>query len=228
VQLHCRIDRRFFSPVYYLIHCIICVVNKIGKNPKNPLPGRSGPSANKRKSSSDSEALPPFPHLSDHTEVTAALDHAFDGTALFVVLTMYRAFSVLDRDQIEELAKLDLTPLQFNILATLQRVHSATTIGALSTMLFVRSNNMSGNVNSLVAKGLIQRQLNPLDSRSFLIDLTPQGHTFLNQHLPENWRRLELLMGELNGRQRVQLIALLKRVIHSIQCANHLRQAVED
>lgn len=166
-----------------------------------------------------SEQLP-LPHLSDHVAVATALDRTLDGTALFVVIGMYRAFSVLDRDQSEELQRLDLTPVQFNILTTLQRVGKPTTIGALGAMLIVRPNHMSGNINALVDKGFISRQINPDDSRSYLVNLTKKGHAFLDRHLPAHWRRLEQLMGGLNKGQRLQLLDLLKMMVQSIQSTN--------
>ncbi|UCV17791.1 MarR family winged helix-turn-helix transcriptional regulator [Ferribacterium limneticum] len=167
----------------------------------------------------------PLPLLSCHSAVAATTDKAFDGTALFVVLAMYQAFSVLDRDQVEELAKVGLSPIHFNILATLQRANSPTTVGALSSMLFVRSNNMSGNINALIRMGLIERQVNPRDSRSFLIELTTQGHEFLNQTLPGHWSWLEQLMNRLSTKERMQLVELLKKMVNSIQAAHLARDA---
>ena len=41
----------------------------------------------------------PLAHLSDQVMVAAALDKALDGTALWVLLGLYRAYAVLDRDQ---------------------------------------------------------------------------------------------------------------------------------
>lgn len=168
----------------------------------------------------------PLPKLSHHKAVATTVDDAFDGTALFVVLAMYRAFSVLDRDQVEVLAKVDLTPLQFNLLATLQRANSPTTVGALSSMLFVRSNNMSGNINALIQRGFIERQVNPQDSRSFLIELTEEGHAFLNHTLPGHWTWLEQLMNGLSKKKRTQLVELLKEMVHSIQAAHQARDRV--
>ena len=157
--------------------------------------------------------------------MATALGDAFDGTALFVVIAMYRAFYVLDRDQVEELSRMDLTPIQFNILTTLQRVGRPTTIGALGSMLIVRPNHMSGNINVLVRKSYIERRINPEDSRSFLIELTKAGRAFLRKALPPHWRRLERLMGDLDAQQRMQLVHLLKIMVLSLQ---HARQKLKD
>lgn len=171
----------------------------------------------KKRSRADAAAPPPLLHLSDQVAVSAALDKALDGTALWVLLALYRTFAILDRDQAEEVAAMDLTPLQFNILTTLQRTRQPTTMGALASMLVVKPNNLSGNINALAEKRLIRRELNASDQRSLLAVLTPEGEAFLKDHLPAHWRRLERLMAGLTREQRLQLVALLKQLTISIE-----------
>ncbi len=161
----------------------------------------------------------PVLHLSDQVAVSAALDKALDGSALWVLLSIYRTFAILDRDQADEVGAMGLSPLQFNILTTLQRTRQPTTMGALSGMLVVKPNNLSGNINTLVEKGLVRRELNTTDQRSLLAVLTPTGETFLKQHLPAHWKRLERLMGGLTRAQRLQLVTLLTQMTDSIALA---------
>ena len=99
----------------------------------------------------------PLAHLSEQVMVAAALDKALDGTALWVLLGLYRAYAVLDRDQAEEVACIGLSPLQFNILTVLQRTGQPTTMGALAGMLVVKPTNLSGNINTLIERGLVKR-----------------------------------------------------------------------
>jgi DNA-binding MarR family transcriptional regulator len=158
----------------------------------------------------------PLSQLSDQVSVAAALDKALDGTALWVLLALYRAFAVLDRDQADEVASIGLSPLQFNILTVLQRTGQPTTMGALSGMLVVKPTNLSGNINSLIERGLIRRELNEADQRCLLAVLTPQGKEFLAENLPAHWRRLERLMLGLSPEKRMQLVSLLRELIVSI------------
>ena len=160
---------------------------------------------------------PALPHLSDQVSISAAMDKSLDGSALWVLLGLYRAFAVLDRDQAEEVAGVGLSPLQFNILTCLQRIGSATTMGALARMLVVKPTNLSGNINSLIERGLVRRELNASDQRSLLAVLTPGGHEFLDEHLPGHWRRLERLMYGLSREKRLQLVSLLKELTLSIE-----------
>lgn len=158
----------------------------------------------------------PLPHLIDQVTVSVAHDEALDGSALLVLLAIYRAFAVLDRDQSEEVAGMGLTPLQFNILTTLHRSHQPLTMGALAEMLVVRPTNLSGNINTLAERGLVRRELNVSDQRSLLAVITPAGVAFLAARLPNHWRRLERLMDALSRVQRSQLVGLLKLLVQSI------------
>lgn len=172
----------------------------------------------KKKSDADAQVQPVL-HLSDQVAVSAMLDSALDGTALWVLLAFYRAFAMLDRDQAEEVAAMGLSPLQFNILTTLQRTRQPTTMGALASMLVVKPTNLSGNINTLAEKGLIRRELNAADQRSLLAVLMPEGEALLRKHLPPHWRRLERLMGGLTRAQRLQLVTLLRQLTTSIGLA---------
>ncbi|MES2190184.1 MAG: MarR family transcriptional regulator [Pseudomonadota bacterium] len=159
----------------------------------------------------------PLPHLSDQIAVAAALDRALDGSALWVLLGLYRAFAVLDRDQADEVTGIGLSPLQFNMLTVLQRTGQPTTMGALAGMLVVKPTNLSGNINSLIERGLVNRELNAADQRSLLAVLTPAGREYLAEHLPGHWRRLERLMYGLSREKRIQLVSLLKELVLSIE-----------
>jgi DNA-binding MarR family transcriptional regulator len=169
----------------------------------------------KPKNARAGAALPVLP-LSDQVAVSAALDKALDGSALWVLLAVYRTFATLDRDQADEVGAMGLSPLQFNILTTLQRTRQPTTMGALAGMLVVKPNNLSGNINTLAEKGLIRRELNASDQRSLLAVLTPEGETFLKANLPAHWKRLERLMAGLTRQERLNLVTLLTQLTTSI------------
>ncbi len=169
----------------------------------------------------------PLPRLSDQVAVSTARHKDLDGSALWVLLAVYRAFATLDRDQSDEVGAIGLTPLQFNILTTLQRAHQALTMGALASMLVVKPNNLSGNISSLVDQGFVKRELNVSDQRSLLAILTPSGEAFLNKHLPAHWRRLERLMGGLSKAEKLQLVGLLDQMAKSIQAEQELESEPE-
>ncbi len=158
----------------------------------------------------------PLPRLKDQVAVSVAEGSALDGSALLVLLAVYRASAVLDRDQAEEVGAMGLTPLQFNILTILHRAHQPLTMGALAAMLVVKPTNLSGNINTLSRRGLIRRELNVSDQRSLLAVITSEGEAFLATRLPDHWQRVERLMGGLTVGQREDLVALLKLLVSSV------------
>lgn len=159
----------------------------------------------------------PMPNLIDQVAASVDEDKSLDASALWVLLAIYRAFAILDRDQGQELAQIGLTPLQFNILTTMHRARQPVTMGVLATMLVVRPTNLSGNINSLVERGFIRRELNVTDQRSLLAVITDEGEAFMAEHLPAHWRRLERLMGGIPHEQRLSLVASLKNLVISIE-----------
>lgn len=169
----------------------------------------------------------PLLRLRDQVAVSASQHGELEGSALLVLLAMYRAFAILDRDQTLELAAMGLTTLQFNMLTVLHRTRQPMTMGALAAMLVVQPTNLSSNFNALSVKGLVRRELNRADHRSLLAVLTPTGHEFLERVLPGHWERLEKLMAELPRRQRITLVALLRKLKVSIQKAPLLAPSLD-
>jgi DNA-binding MarR family transcriptional regulator len=117
--------------------------------------------------------------------------------------------------------------LQFNILTVLQRTGQPTTMGALAGMLVVKPTNLSGNINNLIKRGLVKRELNSGDQRWLLAVLTPAGLAFLSEHLPGHWRRLERLMDGLSREKRIQLVSLLRELLVSIEGEQERERAAD-
>jgi DNA-binding MarR family transcriptional regulator len=140
-------------------------------------------------------------------------------SSLVVLLGMYRAMAVLDRNQTDELAPSGLNCAQFNVLTVLHRAATPLAMRQLSTMMAVQPTNLSGIVRTLRGRGLVKQVLNEADSRSLLVSITPEGERFLAKVLPVHWSRLEGIMSDLSEKERQTLVALLERLVHSIRVA---------
>lgn len=167
--------------------------------------------------------LPPHPGngtenagLARQAGIAARLGSRLDPSALLVVLGIYRTFAVLDRDQSDELGEVGLTPMQCNILTTLQRTQHPVTAGELAQRLVVLPNNLSRIINELVERGLVRRKPNKDDKRSLFIVLTPQGKRLLARFLPIHWERLGRILRGVSREDRIRLAALLKALVVSI------------
>lgn len=141
----------------------------------------------------------------------------FDPLALALTLSLYRTMSAFDRVHAEELAPAGLSVTQFNVLSVLLRVQKPLTMGELAQAVSVRSANLTAVADSLAARGLVDRTLNPDDRRSFLVSITPEGHEFMAEFLPAHWRVLQDLMSGLSRPERTKLLKLLEKLLASLR-----------
>lgn len=144
----------------------------------------------------------------------------FDPTVLALTLTLYRTMTAFDRAEAAELAPHGLTVSQFNILTVLHRADRPLTMGELGHAVSVRPANLTGVVDGLTRRSLVERQINPFDRRSYLITNTPAGEEFLAGFLPGHWSYLDRLMRGLTSAERGVLADLLERFRQSVEAAD--------
>jgi DNA-binding MarR family transcriptional regulator len=149
----------------------------------------------------------------------------FDPLALALTLSLYRTMTAFDRVHAEELNPVGLSVTQFNVLSVLLRVREPLTMGELAQAVSVRSANLTAVADSLAARGLVDRTLNPDDRRSFLVSITPDGHTFMAGFLPAHWRVLQDLMSGLSRPERTRLLELLEKLLGSLHESEQAQQA---
>jgi DNA-binding MarR family transcriptional regulator len=155
--------------------------------------------------------------LSEQARISAFEHPGLQPNSLLVVLALYRAFAVLDRDQSEEIAQIGLNPTQFNILMSLHRLGRPLAMGELAALLVVKPSNLSGIVNTLCERGLARREINTSDQRSLVTVITPAGERMLASFIPRHWAHLARIMGEFREPDRVALVNLLRSLIASIE-----------
>jgi DNA-binding MarR family transcriptional regulator len=145
-----------------------------------------------------------------------------DPDVLALMLTLYRAMTAFDRAEAAELAPHGLTVSQLNILTVLHRADRPLTMGELGHAVSVRPANLTGVVDGLTRRSLVERQINPFDRRSYLITKTAAGEDFLAGFLPGHWRHLDRLMSGLDADERAALTDLLERLRQSVETASEV------
>lgn len=87
-----------------------------------------------------------------------------------------------------ELPELGLTGAEFDVLASLRRAGAPYTgkPNELTKTLMLSSGGISNVVNRLVARGLVERQADPLDGRGSRVLLTPAGVELAERALEVN------------------------------------------
>lgn len=118
------------------------------------------------------------------------------------------------------LAPIDLTPGDFDLLATLRRTDRGSGVnpGELLDSLLITSGGLTKRLDKLEARALLERQPDPSDRRATLVRLTPHGRDVIDSVLPELIEIEDEAAGSrLSPRQLEQASSLLRRlsVVHS-------------
>ncbi|MGK2882541.1 MAG: MarR family winged helix-turn-helix transcriptional regulator [Mycobacterium sp.] len=142
-----------------------------------------------------------------------------DPDSLTVMMLLYRAVAAIDRTHAAELAPYELNLGQFQALSVLHRVQAPVTMGELAELLSVRRANLTGLIDTLERRTLVQRVLNPRDRRSFLVEITSSAERLLGDFLPHHWRYISTLTSGLASEELRQLAQLLDRLRSSVESA---------
>lgn len=71
---------------------------------------------------------------------------------------------------------------------------------------------MTGLIDTLERDGMVTRRPDPADRRQLSVELTPKGTAFLNEMLPEHFRRIAALMTVLTESERRTIVRLLGKI----------------
>jgi DNA-binding MarR family transcriptional regulator len=82
----------------------------------------------------------------------------------------------------------------------------------LADMSSVTRATVTGLLDGLESDGLVRRAHTASDRRSHTICLTAKGKRFMNRMLPDHFRRMAGLMGNLSESERRRLMELLSKV----------------
>lgn len=114
-------------------------------------------------------------------------------------------------------ARWELSPSQFNVLNLLQDYPGGCTQIELSRLLIMHRSNITGLVDRLEQRGLVQRHDSDTDRRAYLVALTPKGQTLLRKILPEYYQAAENIWGNFPGRRTTQLTDDLVRLAANVK-----------
>ena len=119
-------------------------------------------------------------------------------------------------------AEFDLTSAQGDLLCSLEPGHSAPMV-ALARSLHCHDSNVTGLVDRLEHRGLIERQSNPKDRRVKLIALTKAGETFRGRLLDRLFEPLPFI-AVLTLKDKTTLRDILLRATQATQMGPQLTQ----
>lgn len=143
----------------------------------------------------------------------------FNADTLTLMMRLYRAVAAVDRTHASELAPYKLNLSQFQVLSVLHRADAPMTMRGLGESVSIRPANLTGLIDTLAQRSLVERRLNESDRRSFLVAITSTGERFLSEFLPGHWHYLQTLTAGLSMDEQRQLADLLDRLRLSVEAA---------
>lgn len=120
----------------------------------------------------------------------------------------YNAFATVGARHIESMG---LTPAQFDVLATLGDTPGMT-CKQLGEGTMITKGTLTGVLDRLEAKGLIQRTRGEQDSRQVFVKLTPEGEAVFQQTFQPHIDFLGRYMGHMPPEHQQQLAELLREL----------------
>jgi len=130
-------------------------------------------------------------------------------TLLNVVLT----FSALDARLARFLAQWDLFPSAFNLLTMLSRSEDkGMHLSRISELLAVSRANVTGLVDVLARKGLVNRMPSETDRRVRLAVLTDKGHALIQEILPKYYQMNQALAQHMDEEETQALNKALSKI----------------
>ncbi|MBD3884058.1 MarR family transcriptional regulator [Phormidium tenue FACHB-886] len=120
----------------------------------------------------------------------------------------YQAFSLSSEAHIRQL---DLTPSQFDVIATLGNTNGLS-MGELCERTLITKGTLTGVIDRLEQKQLVLREVPPDDRRSVMVRLTPPGEALFEQAFPAHIAYLKERFERLEPSELELLRVLLSRL----------------
>lgn len=117
----------------------------------------------------------------------------------------YQAFSAYSDAHVRQF---DLTPAQFDVIATLGNTQGMT-MGDIGEKTLITKGTLTGVVDRLVQKQLVQRSTPADNRRSVIVQLTPEGNRVFEDVFPAHIAHLKERFDHLDAADLEQLRGLL-------------------
>ncbi|MGR3761660.1 MarR family winged helix-turn-helix transcriptional regulator [Roseobacteraceae bacterium NS-SX3] len=138
-----------------------------------------------------------------------------DVSAMGVIGRVSRLYLAYQQGMQVTFARFGLNAAKFDVLATLRRSGPPYTLspGDLLKATMVASGTMTNRIDRLAADGLVKREANPEDSRSFLIALTPKGRAVIDEAVTAHVATQTRLLSGMKKEDQAAFKALLSKAL---------------
>lgn len=138
-----------------------------------------------------------------------------DVTAMGIIGRVGRLYLAYQKGMQKTWAEFGLNAAKFDVLATLRRSGAPYVLspGDLLKATMVASGTMTNRIDRLEADGLVRREVNPEDSRSFLIGLTDAGFALIDRAVTAHVQTQAELLEGLEPQEVESLRQLLSKAM---------------
>lgn len=139
---------------------------------------------------------------------------ALDQTRLIKMVgyNLRRAYLMVSRKFAGPMARADLRPAEFAVLALL-RDNAGSSQRSVASALAIDPPNMANLLDRLEKRNLVQRPRNPDDERARQLALTPDGLSLIQRTYEAVERQEKRALGVLTTQEQNQLMTLLRKLI---------------
>ncbi|OWS72451.1 MarR family transcriptional regulator [Polynucleobacter aenigmaticus] len=130
---------------------------------------------------------------------------------LLLVKGLVQAYQAFEAHSGAHIKKMGLTTTQFDIVATLGN-QPPMTCKELGEKTLVSKGTMTGVLERLEAKGLIEKLMNVEDGRSYKISLSKGGDKLFRKVFPEHVEYLGKAFGKLSKKELEQAVIALQSI----------------
>lgn len=128
-----------------------------------------------------------------------------------VIRELARCYQAFESYSARHVRSLDLTPSQFDIIATLGNTPGMS-FRELGEKTLITKGTLTGVVDRLEAKKLVRRIASPADGRSQLVQLTAKGEAVFGKVFPAHVSHVGHAFAELSPEELQQMQDMLKRL----------------
>src|SRR5689334_531002 len=126
-------------------------------------------------------------------------------------LVLWKAFDALQAHALKNIASLGLGLSDFAVLEVL--LHKGPLpVNTIGEKVRLTSGSVSVAIDRLEAKGLVERRNDPEDRRSRVVHLTAAGRKLIECAFERHSEAMEQAASGVTGRERTELIRLLKQL----------------
>jgi MarR family 2-MHQ and catechol resistance regulon transcriptional repressor len=142
----------------------------------------------------------------------------FHWPSVELILNLAYTYDVIHSHLARKLDACDLSMGAFNVLMILSRYEEdGCPMHELGELLLVSRANITGVVDYLARKGLVERTEDEKDRRVRLVRLTEGGEKFLESVLPAHYLRVREMFKGMSNKEKAQLSELLTKLRHNTQ-----------